>query len=166
MISTTMTPTTTTPDRVPETVYSCVYDSIRDWPEPEASLARKFFQDNKDRLLDADYKCIRELHTLLDVPDRFILRYGFVSRGGMFILEMQQFTDHFSEVVEERAYQQKRQTYRALLDSGDWVTWMDALQAARAAVRVVDDRGLLMTDEHAHLQLLDVVWAEWRKANK
>jgi hypothetical protein len=170
-MATTMTPstmTTTNPpstDRVPETVYQSVYDSIDSWPEPEASLARTFFQANKDRLLVADSKCIRELQLLLNIRCGLILQYGRVSAGGRFIVEMKQFTDYFSEVVEERAYQEKRKTYRALLDTGDWVAWMDALQAARDEVRIVDERGMMLTDEHAHLQLLDGVWAEWRKAH-
>lgn len=163
-ITSTMT-STTPPDRVPETVYQFVYDNFDDWPEPEAALARQFFQDNKERLLNAETKCFNELHTLLNVPSRFILMYRHISAGGMFITEMEQFSNYFSDLVAERAYQQKRQSYRTLLDNGDWVTWMDALQAARAAVRIVDERGLLMTDEHAHLLLLDGVWAEWRRAH-
>ncbi len=155
--------TTTTRDRVPDSVYSHAYDEITEWPEPEASLARKFFQDNKERLLNADSNCIRELHALLNVPDRLIFTYRSMTRGALFITEMQQFTEYFSEIVAEREYREKWASYRALLEKGELVKWMDALQAAREAVRIVDERGLLMTDQHAHLQLLDGVWAEWRK---
>jgi hypothetical protein len=162
--SSTMTSTSTT-DRVPETVYSHVYDGISEWPEPEASLARKFFDENKDRLLDADSKCIRELHTLLNVPDRFLFTYRGMTRGALFIMEMELFISHFLDLIAEREYNQKREFYRAMLDNGELVKWMDALQAARAAVKVVDERGLVMTDEHAHLNLLDLVWREWRKSH-
>jgi hypothetical protein len=164
-MSSTISPSTMTTNRVPETVYQCVYDSIDSWPDPEASLARTFFRDNKDRLLVADSECIHELQLLLNIRCGLILQYGPVSAGESFIAKMKQFTDYFSEVVEERAYQEKRNTYRALLDAGNWVAWMDALQAARDAMRVVDERRLLMTEEHAHVQMLDDVWAEWRKAH-
>jgi hypothetical protein len=162
-ISSTMS-TSTTQDRVPETVYSHVYDSLSEWPEPEASLARKYFDENKERLLNAEQACFFELHTLLNVPVWFIPFPRNISAGGRFISEMQPFEDHFSEVVAEREYQQKCASYRALLEKGEWVKWMDALQAAREAVRIVDERGFIMTDQHAHLLLLDTVWAEWRKA--
>lgn len=164
MASTLPHTTMSTTDRVPESVYSLAYDGIDEWPEPEASVARKFFEDNKERLLNAEPKCFNELHALLKVPARFLFTYKGISCGGLFIMEMEQFTDYFSDLMAEREYNQKREFYRALLEKGELMKWMDALQAAREAVRIVDERGLLMTDQHAHLNLLDGVWAEWRKA--
>lgn len=162
----TSTMSTTTTSRVADSVYSVVYDGISDWTEKEAALGRQFFQENKERLLDADWACFRELHKLLNVPDRHLSMYNLhASAGGRFIMEMQEINDYFSEVVAQREYEQTCAFYTALLENGEWIKWMDALQAARAAVRSVDERGLLMTDEHAHLQMLDTVWSRWRKAH-
>jgi len=161
-----MTTTSTTKDRVPETVYSFTYDGLSEWPEPEASLARKYFDENKERLLNAEDACFSELSTLLKVPVWMMPFTRNISAGGLFIVKMNQFNNYFSDLMAEREYKEKRAFYRSLMDNGEWVKWMDSLQAAREDVRIVDKQGLLMTDEHAHLNLLDSVWAEWRKARK
>ncbi len=161
MIPSTMT---TTKDRVPESVYSSVCDEFKDWPEPEASLVRKYFDQHKKRLIDGDYKCFSELQVLLDTPLWTTPDFGSSSAGGTFITWMGMFNDYFVDLKVERDYKQAQDFHRALLDNGELEKFLDALQAAREAVRIVDEKGLLHTDEHVHLNMLDGVWRSWKKS--